>query len=81
MFAAEVWIALYVHDDLVRPWGGDVLEALQYFHILGLLGLEDNAVARMVVWTTFSWLDTAGYTLGIVFVPGSEWIIDKRHAV
>ncbi|WP_353721171.1 hypothetical protein [Dyadobacter sp. 676] len=28
MFAAEVWIALYVHDDLVRPWGGDVLEAL-----------------------------------------------------
>lgn len=25
IFMIEVLIALYVHDDLVRPWGGDVL--------------------------------------------------------
>lgn len=112
IFITEVLIALYVHDDLVRPWGGDVLvvvllycfvrgvtrlnvlaaalavlvfswliETLQYFQIIRILGLEDHVIARTIIGTTFSWSDIVAYTLGIVLVVGVEIMMNKRHAV
>ncbi len=112
IFIVEVLIALYVHDDFVRPWGGDVLvvvllycfvrgvtrlnvlpaalavlvfacfiETLQYLQIVSVFGLEDNAVARTIIGTTFSWSDIVAYTLGIVLVVGAEVVMNKRQAV
>ncbi len=112
IFVMEIVIALYVHDDLIRPWGGDLLvvvllycfvrgvtrldvivaaflvlmfswliEALQYLQIIGILGLENNAIARTVIGTTFSWSDIVAYTLGIVLVVGVEVMRDKKYAV
>ena len=112
IFMAEVLIGLYVHDDLVRPWGGDVLvvvllyclvrgvtrlnvlaaasavlvfswfaEGLQYLQIVRILRLEDDAIARTIIGTTFSWLDIVAYTLGIVFVVGVEEMAGQKHAL
>lgn len=112
IFIIEVLIALYVRDDFVRPWVGDVLvvvllycfvrgvtwlnvlpaalavlvfswlmETLQYLQIIRILGLEDNAVARTIIGTTFSWADIVAYTLGIVLVVGMEGVMNKRHAL
>lgn len=103
IFVTEVLIALYVHDELIRPWGGDFLvvillycavrgvthwdvvtaafvvllfswlvEALQYWQIIRILGLEDNGIARTVIGTSFAWADILAYTLGIGFIWGME---------
>ncbi|MCF0071133.1 DUF2809 domain-containing protein [Dyadobacter sp. CY261] len=34
IFLTEVLIALYVHDDFVRPWGGDVLVVILLYCLL-----------------------------------------------
>lgn len=45
-----------------------LIETLQFFQIVKILGLETNVVANVVLGTSFSWSDMAAYTLGIVFV-------------
>ena len=42
-----------------------VLETLQYFKLVKLLGLNDYAFARTVIGTSFAWLDLLAYTVGI----------------
>lgn len=102
-FGIEVLIALYAHDRVIRPVGGDFLvviflycllkafwnapvwkvalsvllfayfiEIMQYFELVKLLHLEDSKIARIVIGTTFEWLDLFGYTLGILVVLGVE---------
>lgn len=99
LFIIEVMIALYVHDDFIRPFFGDflvviliycfvkafmnvpvfkaafgvlvfsfVVEFLQYFHFIKIIGLEDNKLARIVLGTSFSWWDLVFYVLGIGFI-------------
>ncbi|WAC15240.1 ribosomal maturation YjgA family protein [Dyadobacter pollutisoli] len=45
-----------------------LVETLQFFQIVKILGLETNVVANVVLGTSFSWSDMVAYTLGIVFV-------------
>lgn len=99
IFLVEILIALFVKDQLVRPFVGDILvvillyylaraflktvpwkiavgvlvfsyivEALQYVKIVELLGLQHHQLARVVIGTSFSWLDILCYTLGICLV-------------
>jgi hypothetical protein len=99
LLATEIAIALFVHDDFIRPFVGDFLvvillycmirsftkltvetvamavlifsfliETLQYFQIVNLLGLQDVTPARIIIGTTFSWSDICAYALGILFV-------------
>ncbi|MVN22821.1 ribosomal maturation YjgA family protein [Mucilaginibacter arboris] len=99
LFVTEVLIAVYLHDAIIRPYGGDFLvviliycfvksflntpvkatalavllfsyliETLQYFHIVDILGLEKSTIARIVIGTSFSWTDLLAYTLGILLV-------------
>ena len=103
VFATEVLIALYVEDDFVRPYLGDVLvvilmycfvksfleikveiaallvllfaffiEFCQYLNIVEHLNLRDNAIARTVLGTSFSWLDMLTYFIGIALVILAE---------
>lgn len=42
-----------------------VLEILQYFDLVNLLGLQDIKLARIIIGTSFAWEDLVAYTLGI----------------
>jgi hypothetical protein len=99
LLATEVLIALYMHDTLIRPYGGDFLivillyclvksfvnlpvlltaiwvlayaycvEISQYFHLLSLLGLQNSKLAKILLGTSFSFMDILAYTLGITLV-------------
>ena len=45
-----------------------VVETLQYFHIVRVLGLEQFALARIIIGTSFEWTDLLAYTVGIGLV-------------
>ncbi|HEX8270441.1 MAG TPA: DUF2809 domain-containing protein [Flavobacterium sp.] len=102
-FVIEVCIALYVFDDFVRPYLGDVLvvvllycaikavfrisyniallyvllfaifvEFLQYINFVEQVELQEYKLARVVIGTSFSWIDIFCYTLGILAVFAVE---------
>lgn len=50
-----------------------LIEALQYFQLVKLLGLEQSTLARVVLGTSFEWGDMAAYTLGVVGILIIEW--------
>lgn len=54
-----------------------LIEAAQYFHLLGLLGFQNNPVLRTVFGSSFEWSDLLAYTLGITLVL----IIERRKRV
>jgi DNA integrity scanning protein DisA with diadenylate cyclase activity len=110
LFSIEVLIALYVHDNFVRPYLGDLLvviliysfvrsflnisyktilwgvllfsyaiEALQYVGLVNLLGLQESKVARIVIGTSFAWVDIIMYTAGILIVFWVESVRAKNQ--
>lgn len=109
LFVIELLIALYVNDQIIRPYFGDflvviliycfiksfldsanlvtaigvlifsfLLEILQYFNIVNLLGLGHSKLTRTVIGTSFEWIDLIAYTLGIVFVIYIENQVSKK---
>ena len=44
------------------------VETLQYFNIVQKLGLQHSKVARIVIGSSFEWLDLVAYTGGIALV-------------
>jgi hypothetical protein len=109
LFLAEVLIALFVKDSLVRPFLGDVLivvliycfvriflnvnyhwaalgvlifacviEVLQYFDYVKLLGLEQNRVLSVAMGRTFEWLDFAAYAIGFLIIITAEKAVHNR---
>ncbi len=103
LFITEVLIALFVHDEIVRPYVGDLLvvillycfvksflnlrvnitaisvllfsyliESLQYFQIVQLLGLGDSLLANVIIGNYFSWIDILAYTLGTLLIIAIE---------
>jgi hypothetical protein len=110
IFLIEVLIALFVHDQFVRPYVGDVLvvillycfiraflnfsvsavaffvlafsftlEFLQYFNLVGMLGLQNSKIARTVIGTSFAWYDLVAYSVGIAIVLIIEHYRIKRR--
>lgn len=110
IFIIEVLIALYVHDDFIRPYFGDVLvviliycflkafinirtipaavsvllfafvvETLQYFRFIELVGLQDVKLAGVVIGTSFAWMDIWCYIAGFVIIILSEYLLIKRN--
>lgn len=108
LFITEVLIALYVTNNFVRSYFGDVLvviliycfvksfinipvlplaaavllfaftiEFLQYLKIVEILGLQNSALARTVIGTSFAWLDLVSYAAGIVVVLVVENLLKK----
>ncbi|TGK34425.1 DUF2809 domain-containing protein [Leptospira kmetyi] len=99
----EICIALFFHDDFIRPYIGDTLvviliycfiksflnlrviptaisvllfsfivETLQYFKIVMILGLQNSKLARIIIGTSFSWEDIIAYCGGITLVISLE---------
>jgi len=44
------------------------VEILQYFHLVKMLGLQNSKLVRILLGTTFSFMDLLAYTLGIALV-------------
>lgn len=109
LFAIEVAIALFVHDDFVRPFIGDVLvvmlvcaflrifvpekiklmpvyatlfaiivEFLQYFDFVKLLGLENNPVISTALGRTFDIRDIICYAVGGAVFFAAEIIFRRK---
>ena len=99
LLTVEVLIALFVHDDFVRPYIGDVLvvmvlytfirifvpekikmlpsyilclavlvEILQYFRIVEVLGLQDNRFFSVLIGSVFDMKDIICYALGCTLI-------------
>lgn len=95
LLLTEILIALFVRDDFIRPYVGDVLvtvliccflrmifprgvralpiyvfifaavvEILQYFDVVKLLGLESNRLLSIMIGRTFSFTDLICYAVG-----------------
>ncbi len=56
-----------------------LVETLQYFTIIEVLGLQNNRLARTVIGTSFAWEDILAYIAGIVIVIVSERIFSRKR--
>lgn len=54
------------------------IEFLQYLNIVEKLGLANYKVARIVIGTSFSWIDLLCYTIGIVIILLVEKAVYKK---
>ena len=111
LFAIEICIALFVNDQFVRPFVGDVLvvalvycfvrifldvsylkaafavlifaaliEILQYFDYVKLLGLENNRVLSVALGRSFEWLDLVAYFGGFLLIVLVEFLYERNTA-
>ena len=44
------------------------VEILQYLKIINVLGLQHSGIARMVIGTSFEWIDLLAYTAGVAII-------------
>lgn len=54
------------------------VEISQYFHIVDKIGLHNSRLARIIMGTSFEWIDLIIYTAGITLVLIIEKIIASR---
>jgi hypothetical protein len=52
-----------------------ILEILQYFHVVELLGLQNSTLASTIIGTSFAWIDLLAYTAGIATVLLTDRIL------
>jgi hypothetical protein len=55
------------------------VELLQNFNIVNKLGLESSELARIIIGTSFEWIDLIAYTSGIIAVLYVEKIKAGRN--
>ncbi|MBT1710740.1 DUF2809 domain-containing protein [Fulvivirgaceae bacterium PWU5] len=56
-----------------------LIETLQYFNIVDLLGWGESKVARIVIGSLFSWLDILSYIAGIAILLLAEKYALKKQ--
>ncbi|AFZ03974.1 DUF2809 domain-containing protein [Calothrix sp. PCC 6303] len=107
LFIVEVFIAVFIDDNFIRPFIGDVLvvillycfvrafsnarpltvalsvlgfsyiiEVLQYFNFVKVLGLQNNKILSVALGSVFDWKDIIAYTIGVVLVI---WLENKKY--
>lgn len=57
-----------------------LIEVLQYFNFVDLIGLQDYKIVRIVLGTSFDWLDLVAYTVGVFFILIMEKVIPIKAA-
>lgn len=109
LLCIEVVIALFIHDNFIRPYVGDILvviviytfirifisckfrflplyififaamvEVLQLFRIVEMLGLENNRFLSILIGSTFDIKDIICYAIGCGLLAVYEWKIRKE---
>jgi hypothetical protein len=56
-----------------------VIEVLQYFDYVKLLGLEQNRVLSIAMGRTFQWLDFVAYFAGFLLIIFSESVLLRSN--
>lgn len=57
-------------------------EIFQYFGGVTLLGLKNNTIARIIIGTTFSWIDLLAYSIGFGIIIILEKInLSHQHTL
>ncbi|WP_103068419.1 ribosomal maturation YjgA family protein [Aquimarina sediminis] len=56
-----------------------IIEVLQYFEFVKLLGLEHCKLAKIVLGSSFAWLDILSYTLGFIILLWLEKLLPKKE--
>ncbi|WP_200825139.1 MULTISPECIES: DUF2809 domain-containing protein [Aquimarina] len=51
-----------------------LVEIMQYFQIVTILGLQESKLARIIIGSSFSWFDMIAYTLGFILILWLEKI-------
>jgi len=51
-----------------------VVEILQYFNFVNMIGLGHNKAARIIIGTSFSWIDLLCYLIGFLCL----FLLDKK---
>ena len=105
-----IYIAMFVNDQFVRPFLGDVLvvgwlyllvrsfittkyttvahcvllfscviEIAQFFNLVTVLGLEHIKAARIIIGSTFDWLDIIAYIIGWASILLIEYFVLKMR--
>lgn len=54
-----------------------LIETLQYFHLVELLGVENNVFLRILIGSTFDPKDILCYAIGCMGLGLYEWIVEK----
>jgi len=56
------------------------VEVAQFFHLVQLLGLDNNKFAKTIIGSSFEWSDMLAYTLGISFILLIERFISNHYS-
>jgi len=56
------------------------VETMQYFRIVEVLGLQNNKLAKIIIGTSFAWIDLLVYVLGIAMVLIVEKMLSVKPA-
>ena len=105
LLAIEVLIGLFIHDNFIRPYVGDVLvvmviytfvrifipekirllpsyilcfavlvEVLQYFRIVEVLGLSENRFFSVLIGSVFDVKDIICYAIGCILIVAGQLV-------
>ncbi len=55
------------------------VEFLQYIHIIDILGLRDIAFFRVLIGTSFSWIDILCYAIGAAVCWAGTWLYSRKQ--
>lgn len=55
-----------------------LVETLQYFRFIEVVGLKDVKLARVVIGTSFAWMDVWCYIAGFIIILLAEHLLTKR---
>ena len=59
-----------------------LVEFLQYFKVVSLLGLGDNKIARIIIGNSFSWIDILAYFGGfLVILVGEKYLMPNKRGI
>ena len=109
LLIVELFIAIYLHDNIIRAHVGDILvvvliyciirifivkeikllplyvftfavlvEIMQFFDIVSILHLQNIAILRIIIGSTFDWADIMCYFIGAMISACIQWV-DKRN--
>lgn len=54
-----------------------LVELAQYYNVISFLDLEENKIARILIGTSFSWIDILAYFGGFILIILAEEIFKK----
>ncbi|MBY0065870.1 MULTISPECIES: DUF2809 domain-containing protein [unclassified Empedobacter] len=58
-----------------------VVEILQYFNFVEIIGLGHNKAARIIIGTFFSWIDLLCYFIGFVLLFFIDKDLKKKNVI